>query len=296
MEVHHKHHIPKKWSEYITEFIMLFSAVTLGFFAENMRESYIERHREKEYMESLLSDLKKDTAEYRNATRYIDRQIKGIDSTLQLLIKENWTKEEIKKLYLINLRILGNRGSEVNTSTSAQLKNAGGLRVIKSNEIINLLSEYWFRNEFVEKYNNIVGDLKLKARDQSYRIYNVFNYTGSNYLQSTRPNKESVDSETITTQNLETDVVDGATLLTKDRLTIIEFANRLSHIRNSMQMVQRKVFQQQNEVATKNDKYYSARCGQIVLPRLPQSYFGPFLLSAQMECLAVKTVDLLGNK
>ncbi len=251
MEVHHKHHIPKKWSEYITEFIMLFSAVTLGFFAENMRESYIERHREKEYMESLLSDLKKDTAEYSNATRYIDRQIKGIDSTLQLLIKEDWTKEEIKKLYLINLRILGNRGSEVNTSTSAQLKNAGGLRVIKSNEIINLLSEYWFRNEFVEKYNDIVGDLKLKARDQSYRIYNVFNYTGSNYLQSTRPNKESVDSETITTQNLETDVVDGATLLTKDRLTIIEFANRLSHIRNSMQMVQRKVFQQQKEVATK---------------------------------------------
>ncbi len=37
MEVHHPHHpvYTKKWSEYIIEFVMLFAAVTLGFFAEN---------------------------------------------------------------------------------------------------------------------------------------------------------------------------------------------------------------------------------------------------------------------
>ena len=35
MEVHHHSHHPKKWKEYATEFIMLFAAVTLGFFAEN---------------------------------------------------------------------------------------------------------------------------------------------------------------------------------------------------------------------------------------------------------------------
>ena len=233
MEVHHKHHIPKKWSEYITEFFMLFSAVTLGFFAENMREHYIERHRESEYMESLLSDLKKDTMEYNNATQYIDRQIKGIDTTLQILEKTSWTKEEIKKLYLINLGILGNRGSEVNTSTSAQLKNAGGLRLIKSNEINNLLSEYWTKNEFLEKYEDIVGDLKLKARDQSYRIYNQFKY------------KNLVEGSG------ERGVMEDATLLTNDRIVIIEFANRLSHIKNSMQNVQRWIFTQQKENATK---------------------------------------------
>ena len=30
MEVHHHSHHPKKWKEYVTEFIMLFAAVTLG--------------------------------------------------------------------------------------------------------------------------------------------------------------------------------------------------------------------------------------------------------------------------
>ena len=36
MEVHHPTY-KKKWSEYIIEFIMLFAAVTLGFFAENFK-------------------------------------------------------------------------------------------------------------------------------------------------------------------------------------------------------------------------------------------------------------------
>lgn len=233
MEVHHKHHIPKKWSEYITEFFMLFSAVTLGFFAENMREHYIERHRESEYMTSLLSDLKKDTAEYNNAIRYIERQIRGIDTTLQILERGNWSNEDIKKLYLINLGILGNRGSEVNTSTSAQLKNAGGLRLIKSSEISDLLAQYWIRNQFVEKYEDIVGELKLKARDQSYRIYNQFNYLNLAEGSGERGVKE------------------GAALLTNDKMMMMEFANRLSHIKNSMNNVQRRILVEQKGNATK---------------------------------------------
>jgi len=40
MEVHHHpdlHHKPKKWKEYFLEFLMIFLAVTLGFFAESYR-------------------------------------------------------------------------------------------------------------------------------------------------------------------------------------------------------------------------------------------------------------------
>ena len=48
MEVHHHSHKPKNWKEYITEFIMLFTAVTLGFFAENLRERISENANKKE--------------------------------------------------------------------------------------------------------------------------------------------------------------------------------------------------------------------------------------------------------
>lgn len=61
MEVHHKHHVPKKIAEYFTEFLMLFTAVTLGFFAENYREhSLIEAKMEENY-ESLIEDLRSDS-------------------------------------------------------------------------------------------------------------------------------------------------------------------------------------------------------------------------------------------
>ncbi|MFM6953420.1 MAG: hypothetical protein ACKOWL_00360 [Sphingobacteriaceae bacterium] len=61
MEVHHKHHIPKKITEYFTEFLMLFTAVTLGFFAENYREHSLVESKMKENYESLIEDLKSDS-------------------------------------------------------------------------------------------------------------------------------------------------------------------------------------------------------------------------------------------
>ena len=61
MEVHHSHHhaghAKKKFQEYITEFLMLFAAVTLGFFAENKREHYVERAWVKISFKGLISIL-----------------------------------------------------------------------------------------------------------------------------------------------------------------------------------------------------------------------------------------------
>jgi hypothetical protein len=224
MEVHHKHHAPKKWSEYLTEFFMLFAAVTLGFFAENQREHYIERHREEEYMQSLLEDLVKDTLELSTATKYIDRQIAFIDTSISLLRNPRLSTEDLKRLYLFNLSSLGNRGSELSTRTSAQLKNAGGMRLVKSHEIGNLITDYWQRHEFLQRYEDIVGDLKLKARDQSYRIFDQEYYLNIEDGAGPRGVKENVK------------------LLTTDKLTIIEYTNRLSHIKNSMLNVQRKIY------------------------------------------------------
>jgi hypothetical protein len=61
VEVHHKHHIPKKITEYFTEFLMLFTAVTLGFFAENYREHSLIEAKMQENYESLVEDLRSDS-------------------------------------------------------------------------------------------------------------------------------------------------------------------------------------------------------------------------------------------
>jgi len=60
MEVHHHPNVEKKnFKEYFLEFLMIFLAVTMGFFAENIREYHSERRQEREYVQSMINDLKR---------------------------------------------------------------------------------------------------------------------------------------------------------------------------------------------------------------------------------------------
>src|SRR4249919_3546166 len=57
MEVHHHpdlHHKSKKWKEYFLEFLMIFLAVTMGFFAESYREHIVAKEIEKKNIETLV--------------------------------------------------------------------------------------------------------------------------------------------------------------------------------------------------------------------------------------------------
>src|SRR5580693_2790037 len=61
MEVHHHPTIEKKtFKEYFLEFLMIFLAVTLGFFAENIREYVSDKTKVREYMKEITSNLKYD--------------------------------------------------------------------------------------------------------------------------------------------------------------------------------------------------------------------------------------------
>ena len=65
MEVHHHpdvHHKRKNFKEYFLEFLMIFLAVTMGFFAESFREHLVDIKKEKEYIVSLKEDLLTDTS------------------------------------------------------------------------------------------------------------------------------------------------------------------------------------------------------------------------------------------
>ena len=104
MEVHkHPHHVThkKKWGEYVLEFLMLFLAVFLGFVAENLREQRVDKAKEKEYMVSMLLDLKNDTLSINNSIFKNRLLIAGVDSTLHFLSGNlhNQDTAEIALLY-----------------------------------------------------------------------------------------------------------------------------------------------------------------------------------------------------
>ena len=86
MEVHaHSHTARKKWTHYFWEFLMLFLAVFCGFLAENQREHMVEHQREKQYMNSLITDLKGDTALIRSVISFCITKFNGMDTLAQLL-------------------------------------------------------------------------------------------------------------------------------------------------------------------------------------------------------------------
>ena len=219
MEVHHSHHQgghqPKKWKEYITEFLMLFTAVTLGFFAENQREHYIEHLREKQYMQSLYEDLKKDTIELSTLKRLYTGQMNRIDTTIELFRVADWNDSTLTKLYLLNLTVLGNRGLNLMERTSVQLQNAGGMRLIQNAKISDEIANYWHWQEYARAYFATTEELKLKARERSYFIFNQFFYN-------------DISRDKVKTAKM------GAQLMTYDKMVLMEYVNRLSHIKNSI--------------------------------------------------------------
>ena len=134
MEIpHHIKHSKKarKKREYLFEFLIIFIAITGSYLAENLREHFVDRHKEKVFMESMLQDLKSDSA---NLVRVIElnrEQIKGLDSLLNLMYNKLGSKE-IKQFYNYDLKYALNYNSfnPVNR-TIIQLMNTGGLGLIE---------------------------------------------------------------------------------------------------------------------------------------------------------------------
>jgi len=141
MEVHHHPKVEKKrFKEYFLEFIMIFIAVTLGFFAENLREYITNRHKEKEYIHSLIQDITEDTININTVVTRIEYRNKGIDTFLTLL-KDTETISNSNRLFKLREN-LGFPDFIYTNRTIEQLKNTGDFRLIRQVKTSNLIISY----------------------------------------------------------------------------------------------------------------------------------------------------------
>jgi hypothetical protein len=143
MEVHHHGHVHEKnkWKEYLFQFLMLFLAITLGFFVENQREHYIEHKRAKEFARLLVDDLAIDTAELNRARRAWQKIVTGSDS-LSALLKQKNTKVPGGKLYYYQYWS-GWKWSVISRdATLQQLKSSGALRYFGDMSLIRKILNY----------------------------------------------------------------------------------------------------------------------------------------------------------
>ena len=150
---------------------MLFFAVFCGFLAEYQLEHRIEKDREKEYMQSLIEDLKEDTTLLTIQVGIFKSQGIDLNSLISLL-----NTPDIKK-YGADLYYYGRKAHRfsffnITDRTIQQMKNSGGFRLVRNNFAANAILRYY-------ALMNSINELQTRTEQYAmeYRVFsmNIFN-------------------------------------------------------------------------------------------------------------------------
>ena len=178
MEVHQHTHTPrKKWTHYFWEFLMLFLAVTLGFFVENQREHYIEAKRERQYIQSFYEDLTADERDLQSNINFLRAQAQQADS-LHALMKNITTKQPANLVYMYLRGVVRGTAGLLypNDKTIVQLRNAGGMRVIKNKSVSDSMALYYREVELIQVLSQEGQVNKASLREKSTPLLNADDY------------------------------------------------------------------------------------------------------------------------
>jgi hypothetical protein len=218
MEVHaHAHTERKKWTHYFWEFLMLFLAVSLGFYAENTREGILHKKEVKSQLNSMLSDLQSDITLFDSVT---DRNRFGAemaDTVVELLHSDITNTTQI---YYAARSVTANVGYYYTNSKSYdQLKSAGLLRYIKNKGLLDSIGAYyvsfqWLANQIdllrlkldeIHKGNARLFDSYIFQQMMSTRIFGTTSLAGKKTLigkPAVNPHLLSTDAKDINTVSL----------------------------------------------------------------------------------------------
>ena len=186
MEVHsHTHTERKKWTHYLWEFLMLFLAVSLGFYAENLREGIKHKEEVKTHMRSLLSDLQSDVLLFDSVIDRNGYSSAMADTLINLLHSDI---SNTPAIYYAARTVTANVGYYYSNSKSFdQMKSSGLLRFISPKSLLDSIGSYyvsfqWLANQTdlmrlkldeVHKGNSVLFD--------SYFFYQMMNVSLSTY-------------------------------------------------------------------------------------------------------------------
>ena len=175
MEVHAHTHTPrKKWTHYLWEFLMLFLAVFCGFLAEYQLEHKIEQGKEKQYIQSMVEDVNKDIGALDSVINYQTFIIPGLDSLCLQCYRFKKGDSEVKDLYRLHKKygLKTDVLIEFNDKTLTQLKNAGGMRLIRNQIAADGITLYDNNIKKIKSHEGIYGDVIVISYHLSLKIFN----------------------------------------------------------------------------------------------------------------------------
>jgi hypothetical protein len=209
MEVHHHPEVEKKgFKEYLLEGLMIFLAVTMGFFAESIREKIADHSKEHEYIISMIQDTRTDTTVINTAIALNKTRVIKLDSLSDLLFNYEQTNGSDSVLYRLYRRSIAHPDyADLTERTLSQLKNAGGMRLIRKKAAVDSIILYddvakklQNQREYYDHYlNNLVGASEL-----------LFNYKYFSFNSYSKKKRVSLS---------------GAQLISHDKIQLIQLGN-----------------------------------------------------------------------
>jgi hypothetical protein len=216
MEVHHHpnlHHQSKPWKEYLLEFLMIFLAVTLGFFAESIREQLTDNTKEKEFISAMIQDAKTDISNIRRMIELNNARALHLDSLAELCFNYDASPHTDQEIYRLYRRAIIHPDFVSPTErTLLQLKNSGGMRLIKSKAAVDSIIVY---DDMAKKLSDQQAYYERYQNESIQIAFKLLNF--QQYLVGLSGHLAKAGEH-----------YDAPALLIKDKLRLIEFGNSIT--------------------------------------------------------------------
>jgi len=215
MEVHHhSQHDKKKWAEYFWEFLMLFFAVTLGFFVENQREHIVENKREIAFIRSATEDLSQDIYQLDSIIAKRKETELWLDS-LNYFLNHEPQKHGSDIYYYARWSPRTYRFYSIDR-TLTQLKYGGNFRLIHNKKVSDALANY----------DNITRSLTVYIEQREESLV-LISYQSINKLFDSQVMESMIDGLSFHRPE------GNPQLMTYDKNVINEYCNQIHFRKNS---------------------------------------------------------------
>ncbi len=161
----------KDWTSYVKEFLMLFLAVFAGFMAENYREELNNKDREKNYIKSLIDDLKTDTINLNISIDDAFEKEKGMDTLLDIIPRLTDGYDSVLHQKMSSIRNYTNFIKA--DKTMQQLKYSGAMQLIKNQPASDAITNYDLLNKNLDAYATSLETMFQNLRVSRYELIDM---------------------------------------------------------------------------------------------------------------------------
>jgi hypothetical protein len=155
----------KTWRDYVFEFILPFLAVMAAFLLNTEREDYVEHNLEKQYIQSIINDLRDDAKLIDEQTTFHKMRIGQMDSLMGMLEYPASIKD-FDKLYYWDKLATRNVTFAHNGGTFEQMKNSASFRLIRNQDAAHGIINYYQKIKTI----NLVEEREKSDQDSYKRI------------------------------------------------------------------------------------------------------------------------------